>query len=208
MPRVPITRANPYTPKRGGLAGQTFSSERQYRNALARLKGYPSWHLQQRTARAIRSATDLATLDPSERLARRQAFEALTEMRGGASLARAARHAGTTPNAVLRHVGAALEQGPSGRWHARAGDRLYRRMQVLSEDGLRTIEVRGSRAASRLSAHANAVREYIYTGDASRLEGFDGMRVGGVELETDLNRIDEWARRGELSFEDIYAGLT
>ncbi|MGH2971097.1 MAG: hypothetical protein ACRDLE_02960 [Gaiellaceae bacterium] len=208
MPRTPITRANPYTPKRGGLAGQTFRSERQYRNALARRKGYSSWHAQQRAAHAIRSASDFARLDPYERLARRQAFEALTDMRAGASLARAARRARTTPNAVLRHVGAALDQAPNGRWHARVGDRLYRRMQVLGEDGLRTVEIRGSRAASRLSAHANAVREYIYTGDPSKLERFRGMRVGGVELETDLDRIDEWARRGELSFEDIYAGLT
>lgn len=81
-------------------------------------------------------------------------------------------------------------------------------MQVLGKDGLRTVETRGSGGASRLSAHANAVRNYIYTGDSSELERFHGMRVGGVELETDLDRIDEWARRGELSFEDIYAGLT
>jgi len=47
MPRRPITSAHPYTPGRGPLAGQTFTSERQYRNALAAVHGRPSLYRQQ-----------------------------------------------------------------------------------------------------------------------------------------------------------------
>ncbi len=46
MARPPITRAHPYTPQRGRFAGVTFTSERQYRNALARAKGFASWSAQ------------------------------------------------------------------------------------------------------------------------------------------------------------------
>ncbi len=42
MARPPITRRNPYSPKSGAAAGLTFYSERQYRNHLARTKGYSS----------------------------------------------------------------------------------------------------------------------------------------------------------------------
>jgi hypothetical protein len=51
MARPPITRTNPYTPRSGRLAGQTFTSERQYRNALARLKGFSSWDAERRARR-------------------------------------------------------------------------------------------------------------------------------------------------------------
>ena len=42
MPRLPITRAHPYTPRSGAFTGRRFYSERQYRNALARRKGFSS----------------------------------------------------------------------------------------------------------------------------------------------------------------------
>lgn len=38
-----ITRSNPYTPTSGQFAGQTFYSERSYRDALARAKGFSSY---------------------------------------------------------------------------------------------------------------------------------------------------------------------
>lgn len=57
MSRRPITAANPYTPRSGPLAGHTFTSERQYRNALARLNGFSSWDAQRRA----RQSTPLST---------------------------------------------------------------------------------------------------------------------------------------------------
>ena len=78
MGRKPITRANPYTPTRGAFAGQTFDTERQYRNALAKQKGFASWYAQQRAGPA---APSLTSLRPSERHARHLAFEALGLMR-------------------------------------------------------------------------------------------------------------------------------
>ena len=77
MPRLPITRARPYTPQRGSLAGQTFHSERQYRNALARSHGFKSFATQQRSAKVVRSRAAYEKLRPSEREARDRALDAI-----------------------------------------------------------------------------------------------------------------------------------
>jgi hypothetical protein len=205
MPRPPISRAHPWTPSRGAFAGRTFTSERQYRNALAREKGFRSWAEQQRAPRRIRATGDLAGLHRSEREARRAAFDALSLMRReGLSLRAAAERAGTTPAAVLRHAGPALER-ENGRYRAKRGDRLLRVMAVLGTGGVtHEVELRGSRQASLVGEHWAAVKHYLLTGDVSLLAAFDGVVVAGIALETDPEVIDEWERRGELEIDDIY----
>jgi hypothetical protein len=205
VPRPPITRARPYTPGKGLFAGQTFHSERQYRNALARKRGYRSWYSQQRTRPAARGPRAVRLLRASEREARGRALEALSIMRrDGVSLNKAARRAGTTPNNVLRHAGPALERR-DGRYSAAPADRLSRLMLVLGRDvGIVTVSVRGSRRASLIGGHWNAVHAYLATGSSSALRPYTGRSVAGVEFETDLDVIDELACAGELEFEDIY----
>jgi hypothetical protein len=205
MARPPISRKRPWTPSRGPFKGRTFTSERQYRNALARRKGFRSWAAQQRAPRTVRRTGELEVLHPSEREARRAALDALTYMRReNLSLTAAADRAGTTPAAVLRHAGPALEQ-KSGRYMVRPGDRLLRVMSVLGQQGLvHGVEVRGSRAASLVGEHWSAIDHYLRTGDDSRLAAMDGKSVAGIPLETDPYAIDDWERRGELEIEDIY----
>ncbi len=205
MARPPITRARPYTPESGALAGRTFYSERQYRNALARLKGFGSWHARQRARKEVRSAKQLAALTPPERAARDRGLEALALIRRkGLSLTRAAKRATTTRNTVLKYAGSALQRRPDGRYAAKRADRLYRRMRILTPDGVRVIGIRGSRAASVAGEHASAIHHYLATGDDSRLRALVGKRVAGAPPETDLAAIEAWARLGVLDFEDIY----
>lgn len=205
MPRPSITRAHPWTPKRGAFAGRTFRSEREYRNALAQRKGYSSWYSQQRSRPSARGPRALRTLRPSEREARGRALDALSIMRrDGVSLRTAAKRAGTTPNTVLRHAGPVLERR-GGRYVASPADRFTRLMQVLGRDvGIVTVSVSGSRQASLIGRHWNAVNRYLTTGSDSELRWFVGRSVAGVEFETDLNAIDELAGAGELEFETIY----
>jgi hypothetical protein len=194
-----------YTPRRGLFAGETFASYRQYRNALARRRGFPSWYAQQRAPRAVRGSGALAALHPAEQEARRRALDALTYMREGLSLSHAARRAGTTPAAVLRHAGRALDERVGGRYRARPADRLLRVMVVLGEGGVEhEVEVRGSRAASLVGEHWSAVGHYLRTGDESRLRRLAGRKVAGIPLEADADAIEEWARRGELEIDDVY----
>jgi hypothetical protein len=194
-----------HTPTRGRFAGQRFGSYRQYRNALAHEKGYPSWYAQQRAGRQIRNRGELTRLHPEEREARRAALDALNLMRReGLSLKQAAARADTTSAAVLRHAGSALEL-EGGRYRSRPGDRLLRSMAVLGQHGIEhEVEVRGSRSASLVGEHWSAIHHYLLTGDASRLEALEGRSVAGIPLETDPYVIDEWERRGELEIEDIY----
>jgi hypothetical protein len=209
MPRPPISRKRPWSPSRGPFTGRTFYTEREYRDELARRKGFASWQEQQRAPRSLRKGAELAGLHPSEREARRAALEALALMRReGLSLRAAARDAGTTPAAVLRHAGAALER-EQGRYRAKRGDRLLRVMTVLARDGLmHEVELRSSRQASLVGEHWAAIQHYLRTGDDSRLQALEGETVAGITLETDPDQIDIWERLGELELEDIYALTT
>lgn len=202
MPRPPITRKNPYTPRSGALAGQTFHSERQYRNALARLKGHASWHAQQRAAKKV-TPKSYGKLRASEKQARGRALEALSKMRKGASLSKAAAEAHTTPNTVAKYAGEQLRR-EGGRMVASRGDRLFRVMRLITTEGVQEVALGGSRQASLAAAHANAVKHFLATGDDEPLRRFAGVTVGGKQLESDPAKLEEAGRRGELEYEDIY----
>jgi hypothetical protein len=209
MARPPITRANPYTPHRGSLAGNTFTTERRYRDALARLKGFASWDAQRAAAKAPRSAAAFARLRPAERDASRRALDAISKMRTeGLSLTQAAAKSGTTVGAVKKYAAPALEKTPGGRYQATAFDRLYRRMEFLTPNGKVALEVRDSRSASRIAGYWNAVDHYLRTGDDRHLRPYrgKGVTVGKrfYPFVTDLPTLDRLAAAGEVSFEDLY----
>ncbi len=211
MPRPPITLAHPWTPSSGAFAGQTFRTEREYRDTLAHAKGFPSWRAQQAApGPAVRGRRDFRRLHPSEQVAYEKAGMALTLMRReGLSLHEAAREVGATPAAVKRHAGEALLRSSRGRYLVTAADTHYRRLWFITPDGLVTVETRDSRAASLIAEFDAAVQHYLATGDASRVERFKGkvLRAGGKRYPfvADLDVLDELGRRGEISFESIYA---
>lgn len=209
MARAPITRKNPYTPKSGIAAGITFTSERQYRNALARDKGYTSWSQLQEQSRKVRGAGDLSKLRPSEREARGRALDALSKMRSdGLSLQSAAKASGTMVNAVKRHAGSALERTDSGRIRAKKSDRLVRSLHFPTETGVIGLDVKDSRSAKRIASYWNAVKKYTETGDASDLRNFRGKNVRvnnqAHAFITDPTTLDRLADAGELAFDDLY----
>jgi hypothetical protein len=70
--------------------------------------------------------------------------------------------------------------------------------------GPTVVDIRGSRAASIVAAHRHAVDRYLQTGDETLLRRFVGVRVGGVELETDPDVLDVLATAGTISYESIY----
>jgi hypothetical protein len=165
------------------FAGQQFQTEREYRDALARAKGYPSWAAQQRApGLAVRGRRDLRRLRPSERIAHERAGSVLTLMRrDGLSLEEASRELHTTPAAVKRHAGDALFRSRSGRYVVAASDTHYRRLLLVTADGLTVVETRHSRQATEIAAYDGAIRHFLATGDTTRLRPFEGrtLRVGG-----------------------------
>jgi hypothetical protein len=199
MGRRPITKARPYTPQSGAFQNRTFHTEREYRNALAKQKGYASWHAQQRAAKKV-TPKGFAELRPSQKQARARALDALSKVRHGATLTRAAKEAGTTPNTVVRYAGEQLHR-QRGRVVASKSDRLFRVMNVVTTDGVQEVLLRSSRQASLVGEHANAVKKFLLTGDDEPLRKFAGVKVAGRELEVRPEVLEELQRTSELEYE-------
>jgi hypothetical protein len=199
MARPPITKARPYTPQSGAFQNWTFHTEREYRNALAKQKGFASWHAQQRAAKTV-TPKGFAELRPSQKQARARALDALSKVRHGATLTRAAKEAGTTPNTVAKYTGAQLHH-KGGRVVATKTDRLYRVMNVVTTDGVQEVALRSSRQASLVGEHANAVKKFLLTGDDEPLRKFAGVKVAGRELEVRPEVLEELQRTSELEYE-------
>jgi hypothetical protein len=121
----------------------------------------------------------------------------------GYSLTRAAKEAGTTPASVKRWAPELLVK-ERGRYKRVPTDRRYQLMSVLSTEGVVDVDTRGSRVRSLIGRHWNAIRLYGAIGDVAVLAPFKGKRVGGVELESDPDRVEEYLRQGELDVDDIY----
>ena len=181
MARPPITKARPYTPQSGAFAGQTFHTEREYRNALAKLKGFSSWHEQQRVAKKV-TTKGFADLRPSQKQARARALDALSKVRHGSTLTRAAKEAGTTPNTVAKYTGEHLHR-ERGRMVASKSDRLYRVMNVITTDGVQEVPLRMARGRHRLSANMQTPSEvprYRRRGAAAQVRGRQGRGPRGA----------------------------
>jgi hypothetical protein len=204
MPRPQITKAHPYTFMSGRFKGRTFTSEREYRNALARAAGYASEHKRQR---ASKRGVAPASNHLASKQARGRALEAVALMRReGLTLKQAARRAHTTQNTVIGLGRRAVRKGQDGRWRATRADSLPRRMDMLTPAGKRTVSPRNSREASLIGEHASLMGA-LAAGDlaaGARIGAFKGREIDGFEFETDLDVILEQARRGELSAESIY----
>jgi len=121
----------------------------------------------------------------------------------GLGLEQAARRFGTTPESVVWWAPGVVAKSKD-TWTVRPADRLYRAMRIHSGRMTIDIDVRGSRKASLLAAHHDAVRHYLATGDIEALDPFIGKSVGGHRLETNVDTLDEMARRGSLDIETIY----
>ncbi len=155
------------------------------------------------------TARGVFSLSPSQNRARRRADEAVALMRRrGYSLDKAARRAHTTPDAVRRWAGPALDQASNGRWRATPTDRLVRIMPVVSGAVVyERVAVRGSADASTVAAHLRAIGRYFKYGLDDDLRSFEGAVVEGTlpdgtqvtfELETTVDVLLDLDRQGAL----------
>jgi hypothetical protein len=152
----------------------------------------------------IRRRADYEQLTPHEQESFHRAYEAIAEMRRReVSLTVAAHRVGTTSATVLRYAPEVIVKD-GRRYQVTRSDRSYLRMSVLSTEGLRDIDTRGSRVRSLVGAHWSAIGRFAATGDVGVLRPFIGKRTGGVELASDPDLIEEYLRQGELDIDDIY----
>jgi|SRR5579864_2854563 len=132
-----------------------------------------------------------------------------TEMRLGASLNRASKKFSRDPRTVQRLGKTALRKLRNGRWATKRTDRLLRVLQRLTPEGKIEVALSDSRQATVLGRYWNAVDLYRNTGDASRIQEFEGEYIidaagNHVPLLTDLRALDRLGSAGVLSFETLY----
>jgi len=180
------------------------------RNELARERGFGSFYEQTKAPKRITGPKTLGRLPARAQRERQEALKVVALMRrDDLDLRSAARREHVPVQVVQFYAGEALtDRGARAR--AKSADRLYRRMTIISGGRLVEVDVRGSRQASLVSDFWNTgIYPYFEPdSDASGLARFSGRSVGGFEFETDLDRLDELARSGDLSFEDIYRLVT
>ena len=132
--------------------------------------------------------------------ARERAMAALSAIRRGATLSRAARENGITPRTVRRYVGAELLQDrPGGRIRATKSDSLIRYLVIPGPDGPREISVRGSKTASEFAKYKAAVNRFL-RGDRDAMADWHGKKIAGIELITASNTLKSLADKGLLPY--------
>jgi hypothetical protein len=160
----------------------------------------------------VRGRQDWNSLTEGERESYARALDALSIARLDQLPAReAARQAHTSVENIERWAPDSLTRDSAGRLVIAGADRLFRPITVIQRGG-GPVEVatRGSGVASKASAYARTVDAYragLVGGHA--FEPFEGMRIGGVEVEADPDRIDELENSGALDdWDSLYADPT
>jgi hypothetical protein len=117
-------------------------------------------------------------------------------------LSRAAKLEGTNPKTVRRYASSAMKRkGVRGPFRVTASDRISRPVRFLTPQGSVWVTAKGSRDASNIAEHRNAVTKYRRTGDASVLARFRGKVLGTANgafypFVTDTDVLDELGRAG------------
>ena len=209
------SRPKSYTPTRGKFAERTFKSKHQYRNALARAKGYKNYYQQRTDYQVVRSSRELSQLPFASRERRANALEIIQLMRSkNLSLSPAVDKfnqlhpdSRTTPETVLKYAQPAFEKR-GRRWKTKRNDRLMRIMRFPTKRGAITMEVRDSRSASRIGEYFNALKHYLNTGEDSQLRKFNGKYVQSNNVRyfflTDTDAINLLSEAGEFRLDSIY----
>ncbi len=143
--------------------------------------------------------------------ARERALAVLSLMRREhLSFKEAVKSAKTNAATVKKYVGSALEKGPTGRYVAKARDRLARTLNFYTSRGPEGITVRDSRIASKIGEYMNAAKLYLTGRDTSAFERFraKSFRAGGV-THTFITDTDILDRIGEAGFptEGLYRAV-
>ncbi len=157
------------------------------------------------------SAADYMSRSPQFQDKWNRVVHTISKMRADrSSLQNAATEFDVDSKVVLRLGRSALRKTSSGRYKARASDKLLRVLQVPTPEGLQEVITRDSREASKLARFSDAIQKYLQTGDSSGLKRFRRYRATNlkgkkIQLLTDLDELTRQGSAGVLSFESLYA---
>ncbi len=99
--------------------------------------------------------------------------------------------------------------GPGKPWKARTEDQLRLSMTVLTRRGQVDVVVSNSRQRKLLSQYDNALRMFRAgeDGAGAALKAFEGKKIAGHALVTDIKLLIELEEAGQLDFEGFYTAL-
>jgi hypothetical protein len=160
----------------------------------------------------VRGSMSYERLSDRERAEYGRVLDALSRARSGSRprmLTTAAREAHTSVGTIRKWIPEAVTRDAFGRLDATKADRAFRPISVIERGGgVAEVATRGSRRASIASDYAHTLDLYrAGLVGPEAFARFEGERIGGVEIETDPDRIDELEAQGQLDYYEFYADV-
>lgn len=126
----------------------------------------------------------------------------ISDSRSGKSPSQAAKDNKTSLATVAHYFpGDLIKKKGSRRYSVSLSDKHVNQVQRIGENGYETFLLRGSKEASRQGTYLNDVKKAL-RGDVAALDKWQGKKIGGRILITDIEKLKQLARDGKLDFED------
>ena len=133
-------------------------------------------------------------LTPRQKMLREKSLIVLAETRNSKNktLSQAAKENNISSQTVVKHTNGFKKI--NGRLVVKKWDRISRPMRINADGKETSIEIRDSRTASVVGRYHNAVKQFLNTGDKTKLQKFRSKKVKDVngkiyKLETDPAKI-------------------
>ena len=150
-------------------------------------------------------------LSPRQKMLREKSLAVLSELRNTKTktLPQAANDNNITVKNVIKHTNGFKKV--NGRQVVKKWDRIKRVMRVNTDGKEKSIEIRDSRTASVVGRYHNAVKQFLNTGDKTKLSKFRNKKVKDSKgklhrLETNPDEIIKINQRiEEPEFYEVYS---
>ena len=149
-------------------------------------------------------------LSPRQKLLREKSLTVISELRNSKTktLPQAANDNNITVKNVILHTNGFKKV--NGKPVVKRWDRIHRVMRINTNRKEKSVEIKDSRTASVVGRYHNAVKQFLNTGDKTKLKQFRNKKVKDSKgklhkLETDPQRIIQINQRiEEPEFYEVY----
>jgi len=149
-------------------------------------------------------------LSPRQKMLREKSLVVISELRNSKTktLPQAANDNGITVKNVIKHTNGFKKL--NGKLVVKRWDRIHRVMRINTNGKEKSAEIRDSRTASVVGRYHNAVKQFLNTGDKSKLSKFRNKKIKDskgklYKLETNPEEITKINQRiEEPEFYEVY----
>jgi len=149
-------------------------------------------------------------LTPRQKMLREKSLAVISELRNSKTktLPQAANDNGITVKNVIKHTNGFKKV--NGKLVVKRWDRITRVMRVNTDGREKSVEIRDSRTASVVGQYHNAVKQFLNTGDKTKLSKFRNKKIKDSKgklhrLETNPDEIIKINQRiEEPEFYEVY----